>query len=98
MDVNYSIAHRHFFSIDGSKNLTSSDQKEKRRSNNRIYRLVSEKRKIRKNVGPLGKEMGDLLIQDMEKANALNDIFASSSTSKSQKPKASLRKTKNCTL
>lgn len=58
MDVNYSIAHRPFFSIDGSKNLTSSDQKEKRRSNNRIYRLVSEKRKIRKNVGPLGKEMG----------------------------------------
>lgn len=44
------------------------------------------------------REMGDLLIQDMEKADVLNDFFASASTSKSQKPQAGSGKTKNCTL
>ncbi|PKU47139.1 hypothetical protein llap_2579 [Limosa lapponica baueri] len=40
-------------------------------------RYVSDKMKTRENVGPLQKEMGDLLTQDMDKAEVLNDFFAS---------------------
>ncbi|GAB0178198.1 mitochondrial enolase superfamily member 1 [Grus japonensis] len=47
-----------------------------------FYRYVSEKRKTRENVGPLWNEMGDLVTQDMEKAEVLNDFFASVFTGK----------------
>ncbi|GAB0179624.1 mitochondrial enolase superfamily member 1 [Grus japonensis] len=41
-----------------------------------FYMYVSDKRKARENVGPLWNEMGDLVTQDMEKAEVLNDFFA----------------------
>ncbi|GAB0208866.1 mitochondrial enolase superfamily member 1 [Grus japonensis] len=47
-----------------------------------FYRYVSEKRRTRENVGPLQNETGDLFTQDMEKAEVLNDFFASVFTSK----------------
>ncbi|GAB0182454.1 mitochondrial enolase superfamily member 1 [Grus japonensis] len=47
-----------------------------------FYRYVSDKRRTRKNVGPLQNEMGDLVTQDMEKAEVLNDFFASVFTRK----------------
>ncbi|GAB0182313.1 mitochondrial enolase superfamily member 1 [Grus japonensis] len=49
------------------------DVKGKKKS---FYRYVSDKRKTRENVGPLLKETGDLVIQDMEKAEVLNNFFA----------------------
>ncbi|GAB0205261.1 mitochondrial enolase superfamily member 1 [Grus japonensis] len=47
-----------------------------------FYRYVSDKRKTRENVGPLQNETGDLVTQYMEKAEVLNDFFASVFTSK----------------
>ncbi|GAB0205305.1 mitochondrial enolase superfamily member 1 [Grus japonensis] len=47
-----------------------------------FYRYVSEKRRTRENVGPLRNEMGELVTQDMEKAEVLNDFFASVFTGK----------------
>ncbi|GAB0202575.1 mitochondrial enolase superfamily member 1 [Grus japonensis] len=47
-----------------------------------FYRYVSEKRRMRENVGPLRNETGDLVTQDMEKAEVLNDFFASVSSGK----------------
>ncbi|GAB0210007.1 hypothetical protein GRJ2_003466500 [Grus japonensis] len=47
-----------------------------------FYRYVSDKRRTRENVGPLRNETGNLIIQDMEKAEVLNDFFASVFTSK----------------
>ncbi|GAB0202862.1 hypothetical protein GRJ2_002751800 [Grus japonensis] len=47
-----------------------------------FYRHVSDKRKTRENVGPLWKETGDLVTWGMEKAEVLNDVFASVFTSK----------------
>ncbi|GAB0189884.1 mitochondrial enolase superfamily member 1 [Grus japonensis] len=53
------------------------------KSNKKSFcRYVSDKRKTRENVGPLWKETGDLVTQDMEKAELLNDIFVSVITSK----------------
>ncbi|GAB0187691.1 hypothetical protein GRJ2_001234400 [Grus japonensis] len=49
----------------------------------RFYRYVSDKRRMRENVGPLRNETGDLVTQDMEKAEVLNDFFASVFTGKS---------------
>ncbi|KAK4830735.1 hypothetical protein QYF61_013185 [Mycteria americana] len=40
-------------------------------------RYVSDKTKTRENVGPPSREVGDLVIWDMEKAEVLNDFFAS---------------------
>ena len=37
---------------------------------------------MRENVGPLQNETGDLVTQDMEKAEVLNDFFASVFTGK----------------
>ncbi|GAB0207101.1 mitochondrial enolase superfamily member 1 [Grus japonensis] len=48
-----------------------------------FYTYVSDKKKTRENVGPLQNETGDLVTQDMEKAEVLNDFFASVFTSKS---------------
>jgi len=42
-----------------------------------FYRYVSDRRQARENVSPLWKEMGDLVTQDMDKAEVLNDVFAS---------------------
>ncbi|KFW65086.1 hypothetical protein AS28_14346, partial [Pygoscelis adeliae] len=47
-----------------------------------FYRYVGDKRKIRENVGPLQREMGDLVTRDMGKAEVFNDFFASVFTSK----------------
>ncbi|GAB0192613.1 mitochondrial enolase superfamily member 1 [Grus japonensis] len=47
-----------------------------------FYRHVSDKRRMRENVGPLQNETGDLVTQDMEKAEVLNDFFASVFTGK----------------
>ncbi|GAB0189098.1 mitochondrial enolase superfamily member 1 [Grus japonensis] len=47
-----------------------------------FYRYVSDKRKARENVGPLQNETGDLVTQNMEKAEVLNDFFASVFTGK----------------
>ncbi|GAB0207593.1 mitochondrial enolase superfamily member 1 [Grus japonensis] len=48
-----------------------------------FYRYVSDKRRTRENVGPLWNETGHLVTQDMEKAEVLNDFFASVFTGKS---------------
>ncbi|GAB0191324.1 mitochondrial enolase superfamily member 1 [Grus japonensis] len=48
-----------------------------------FYRCVSDKRRTRENGGPLWNETGDLVTQDMEKAEVLNDFFASVFTGKS---------------
>ncbi|GAB0185737.1 mitochondrial enolase superfamily member 1 [Grus japonensis] len=55
------------------------DVKDKKKS---FYRYVSDKRRMRENVGPLRNETGDLVTQDMEKAEGLNDFFASVFTEK----------------
>ncbi|GAB0187255.1 mitochondrial enolase superfamily member 1 [Grus japonensis] len=47
-----------------------------------FYRYVSKKRRTRENVGPLRNETGDLVTQVMEKAEVLNDFFASVFTGK----------------
>jgi len=47
-----------------------------------FYRYVSDKSKARQNVGPLWKETGDPVTQDMQKAEVLSDFFASVFTSK----------------
>ncbi|GAB0188890.1 eukaryotic translation initiation factor 4E [Grus japonensis] len=49
------------------------DVKDKKKS---FYRYVSDKRRTRENVGPLRNETGDLVTQDVEKAEVLNDFFA----------------------
>ncbi|GAB0208586.1 hypothetical protein GRJ2_003324300 [Grus japonensis] len=47
-----------------------------------FFRYVSDKRRTRENVDSLQNEMGDLVTQDMEKAEVLNDFFASVFTGK----------------
>ncbi|GAB0178700.1 mitochondrial enolase superfamily member 1 [Grus japonensis] len=47
-----------------------------------FYRYVSDKRRTRENIGPLWNETGDLVTQDMEKAEVLNEFFASVFTGK----------------
>ncbi|GAB0184878.1 mitochondrial enolase superfamily member 1 [Grus japonensis] len=51
-------------------------------NNKSFYRYVSDKRRTRENVGPLRNETGNLVTQDMEKAEVLNDFFASVFTGK----------------
>jgi len=47
-----------------------------------LYRYVSDKRKIRENIGLLWKDTGDRISWDVEKAEVLNDFFASVFSSK----------------
>ena len=47
-----------------------------------FHRYAGDKRKTRETVGPLQKETGDLVTWDMEKAEVLNDFFASVFTGK----------------
>ncbi|GAB0207003.1 mitochondrial enolase superfamily member 1 [Grus japonensis] len=47
-----------------------------------LYRYVSDKRRTKENVGPLRNETGNLVTQDMEKAEVLNNFFASVFTGK----------------
>lgn len=42
-----------------------------------FYKYVNDKRKTRENMDPLQKETGDLVTRDVEKAEVLNDFFAS---------------------
>lgn len=52
-------------------------------SNRKIfYRCTSDKRKTRVNVSLLWKNMGDMVTQDMEKAEVFNKFFASIFTGK----------------
>ncbi|GAB0189119.1 mitochondrial enolase superfamily member 1 [Grus japonensis] len=55
------------------------DVKENKKS---FYTYVSDKRRMRENVGPLRNETRNLVTQDMEKAEVLNDFFASVFTCK----------------
>lgn len=48
-----------------------------KRSKKKFYRCTSDKRKDREDAGPLWKENGDLVTRDTEKAEVLNDFFAS---------------------
>lgn len=42
-----------------------------------FYRYVGDERKTGENVGPLQEKMGDLVNQDLEKAEVLNSYFSS---------------------
>ncbi|NWI47943.1 RTJK polymerase, partial [Picathartes gymnocephalus] len=53
-----------------------------KRNKKNFFRYISEKRRTRENVGPLQKENGELLTKDMDKAEVLNDFFASVFNSK----------------
>ncbi|PKU28199.1 hypothetical protein llap_21498 [Limosa lapponica baueri] len=47
-----------------------------------FYKYIRDKGKTSKDVGPLRKETGDLVTQDMEKIEVMNDFFASFFTGK----------------
>ena len=48
----------------------------------KFYGYISDKRKVWEDAGPLHKETEDLVTRDMEKAQVLNDLFASVFTGK----------------
>ncbi|GAB0185476.1 mitochondrial enolase superfamily member 1 [Grus japonensis] len=47
-----------------------------------FYRYINDKRKTRENVGPLQKDIGELVTQNMEKAEVFNPFFVSVFTAK----------------
>lgn len=51
-------------------------------------KYTGDKTKTRENVGPLLNEMGDLVMQAMEKAEVLNAFFASVFPSKTSRQKS----------
>jgi len=66
-----------------------------------FYRCIGDKRKPRENMGLLWKETGDLVTQNVEKAEVCNNFLPQSSLSdapatppKSQKAKAGTRRMK----
>ncbi|GAB0177934.1 hypothetical protein GRJ2_000258700 [Grus japonensis] len=61
-----------------------------------FYRYVSDKRRTRENMGPLWNEMGDPVTQDMEKAEVLNDFFASVFTGKCLSHTAQVTEGRDC--
>ena len=70
-----------------------------------FYKYISDKRKTRENLGPLLKERGDLVTQEMKKSKVLNNFFASFFTGKcssqaahSPNPKAGTGKMNYCPL
>jgi len=65
-------------------------------NNKSFYRYVSDKRKTRENVGPLWKEMRDLVTQDMEKAEVISDFFASVFTGKCPSHTVKVTNSKGC--
>ncbi|GAB0176539.1 mitochondrial enolase superfamily member 1 [Grus japonensis] len=66
-----------------AKALTELNLARDVKSNKKSFcRYISDKRKTRENVGLLWKETGDLVTWDMEKAEVLNNFFASVFTSK----------------
>uniref|UniRef100_A0A8C3H5H4 Reverse transcriptase domain-containing protein n=1 Tax=Chrysemys picta bellii TaxID=8478 RepID=A0A8C3H5H4_CHRPI len=58
-----------------------------------FYRYVSSKKKVKESVGPLLNEGGNLVTEDVEKANVLNDFFASVFTKKVSSQTAALGST-----
>ncbi|PKU36054.1 rna-directed dna polymerase from mobile element jockey-like [Limosa lapponica baueri] len=60
-----------------------------------FYKYVRDKGKTREDVGPLWKETGDLVTQDMEKAEVLNDFFISVFTDKGSNHTAQVAEGKN---
>ncbi|CAM4581387.1 unnamed protein product [Caretta caretta] len=53
------------------------------KSNKKVFfRYVSNKKKVKESVGPLLNEGGNLVTEDVEKANVLNNFFASVFTNK----------------
>ncbi|PKU32102.1 hypothetical protein llap_17594 [Limosa lapponica baueri] len=60
-----------------------------------LYKYVRDKGKTREDVGPLWKETGDLITQDMEKAEVLNDFFASVFTGKGSNHTTQVTEDKN---
>lgn len=55
---------------------------------------IGNKRNTRENVDPLHKGMGDLVTRDMEKAEVLNDFFASVFTEKCSRHTTQLTESK----
>ncbi|PKU35817.1 hypothetical protein llap_9497 [Limosa lapponica baueri] len=64
------------------------------KGNKKNYRYVRDKGKTREDVGPLQKEMGDLITQDMEKAEVLNDFLPPFSLARALTTPPKLRKAK----
>ena len=52
------------------------------KGNKKFCRYISDKRKAREDVDPFWKEAGDVITRDTEKADVLDDFFASVFTSK----------------
>jgi len=42
----------------------------------KFHRYISDKKKVREDVGPLQKKSGDLVTRDTKKAEVFNDFFA----------------------
>ncbi|CAM4575936.1 unnamed protein product [Lepidochelys kempii] len=58
-----------------------------------FFRYVSKKKKVKESMGPLLNEGGNLVTEDMEKANVLNAFFASVFTNKVSSQTAALGST-----
>ncbi|CAM4580797.1 unnamed protein product [Caretta caretta] len=58
-----------------------------------FFRYVSNKKKVKESVGPLLNEGGNLMTEDVEKANVLNAFFASVFTNKVSSQTAALGST-----
>jgi len=61
-----------------------------------FHRYIGDKTKTRENVGPLWKEMRDLVTQDMEKPEIINDFFASVFTEKCPSHTVKVTNSKGC--
>jgi len=59
--------------------------------------ISNDKRKARENMSPLQKAMGDLVTQNMEKAEVLNDFLPQSSPTSASATPPKLQKAKAAT-